>query len=46
MYAALQAKLEQIRGIWRFRWAAMLVAWIVCLIGWLVVLALPDTYGA
>src|SRR5215472_6388608 len=46
MYAALQLKLEQIRGIWRFRWTAMLVAWIVCLIGWLVVFALPDTYGA
>ena len=46
MYAALQVRLEQIRGIWRFRWAAMVVAWAVCLIGWLVVLALPDTYGA
>jgi polysaccharide chain length determinant protein (PEP-CTERM system associated) len=46
MYAALQSKLEQIRGIWRFRWTAMLVAWIVCLIGWLLVLAAPDTYSA
>lgn len=24
----------------------MLVAWVVCLLGWLVVLALPDTYSA
>ena len=46
MYAAVQLMLEQIRGIWRFRWTAMLLAWIVCLIGWLIVLALPDTYGA
>jgi len=46
MYAAIQLTLEQIRGIWRFRWTAMLAAWIVCLIGWFVVLALPDTYGA
>src|SRR5215813_14936443 len=46
MYAAVQSKREQIRGVWRFRWTTMLVAWIVCLIGWLVVLALPDTYGA
>src|SRR5215469_5322159 len=46
MYAALQLKLEQVLGIWRFRWTAMLVAWMVCLLGWLVVLALPDTYGA
>src|SRR5437773_2421703 len=46
MNAALEFILEQIRGIWRFRWTAMLVAWIVCLIGWLVVLAMPDTYSA
>src|SRR5205085_2907274 len=38
--------LEQIHGAWRFRWTAMLVAWIVCLLGWLVVLAMPDTYSA
>lgn len=46
MHAALEFILEQIGGVWRFRWTAMLVAWIVCLIGWLVVLALPDTYSA
>jgi hypothetical protein len=46
MHAALAIILEQIRGIWRFRWTAMLVALIVCLIGWLLVLALPETYSA
>src|ERR1700732_3374064 len=46
MNAALEFMLEQIRGVWRFRWTAMLVAWIVCLAGWLVVLAMPDTYSA
>jgi polysaccharide chain length determinant protein (PEP-CTERM system associated) len=46
MNSALEFFLEQIRGIWRFRWTAMLVAWIVCLAGWLVVLAIPDTYSA
>jgi polysaccharide chain length determinant protein (PEP-CTERM system associated) len=46
MNAALEFILEQIRGIWRFRWTAMLVAWLVCLLGWTVVLALPDTYSA
>jgi polysaccharide chain length determinant protein (PEP-CTERM system associated) len=46
MNAALEFILEQIRGVWRFRWTAMLVAWVVCLIGWLVVLAMPDTYSA
>jgi len=46
MRAALEFILEELRGVWRFRWTAMLVAWIVCLIGWLLVLALPDTYSA
>jgi len=46
MNAALEFILEQIRGVWRFRWTAMLVAWIVCLVGWLVVLVMPDTYSA
>src|SRR6516165_4428046 len=46
MNAAFEFILEQIRGIWRFRWTALLAAWIVCLVGWLVVLAMPDTYSA
>ena len=46
MNAALEFILEQIRGVWRFRWTAMLVAWVVCLVGWLVVLIMPDTYSA
>ena len=37
---------EHIRGAWRFRRTAMAVAWGVCVLGWLVVLALPDTYIA
>jgi polysaccharide chain length determinant protein (PEP-CTERM system associated) len=44
--AALEFILEQIRGIWRFRWTAMLVAWVICLVGWVVVLVLPDTYSS
>jgi polysaccharide chain length determinant protein (PEP-CTERM system associated) len=46
MNAAFEFILEQIRGVWRFRWTAMLVAWIVCLVGWLVILMIPDTYSA
>src|SRR5215472_5705459 len=38
--------LEQIRGAWRFRRTAMVVAWLLCVLGWLVVLALPDTWSA
>jgi polysaccharide chain length determinant protein (PEP-CTERM system associated) len=46
MNAALDFIVEQIRGVWRFRWIAMLVAWIVCLVGWLIILFIPDTYSA
>ena len=43
---ALDLIVQQVRGAWRFRRAALLVAWLVCLIGWLIVLAWPDTYSA
>jgi polysaccharide chain length determinant protein (PEP-CTERM system associated) len=46
MRHALDLFLEQIRGAWRFRFTAMVVAWVVCVLGWLIVLALPDTYSA
>jgi polysaccharide chain length determinant protein (PEP-CTERM system associated) len=46
MHHTLDFILEQIRGAWRFRGTAMLVAWAVCVLGWLAVLALPDTYLA
>jgi polysaccharide chain length determinant protein (PEP-CTERM system associated) len=34
------------RGIWRYRWYMMLVAWLVCILGWVVVYRLPDQYTA
>jgi hypothetical protein len=46
MHHTLDLILEQIRGAWRFRRTAMMVAWTVCVLGWLVVLAIPDTYSA
>lgn len=46
MRHTLDLILEQIHGAWRFRRTALLVAWIVCVLGWLVVLAIPDTYSA
>lgn len=35
-----------IRGIWRYRWYAMILAWALVLAGWLVVAKLPDQYQA
>jgi len=38
--------IDQLRGAWRFRWVAMAIAWGICLVGWLVVYAMPDMYEA
>ena len=38
--------LTYIRGIWRYRWFMMLVAWLVSVIGWGIVYQLPDKYEA
>jgi len=32
------------RNIWRFRWYAMLIAWVACIIGWAIVFKMPDQY--
>lgn len=37
---------DQLRGAWRFRWVAMIVAWCICALGWLFVYAMPDMYEA
>ena len=41
--AALQ---DQLRGIWRFRWVALVTAWAVALVLWAVVFLIPNTYEA
>lgn len=46
MMQQLEALLEQLRGLWRFRWIGMAVAWGVFLVGLGVIVVLPDTYAA
>ncbi len=31
-------------AIWRRRWYAIIIAWVVCLAGWLVVVMMPDQF--
>jgi polysaccharide chain length determinant protein (PEP-CTERM system associated) len=38
--------LNDIRGSWRFRWYALVIAWVVCLLGWVVIFMIPNTYEA
>ncbi len=33
-----------LHGIWQYRWSALVVSWIVALLGWAVVYVLPNTY--
>jgi polysaccharide chain length determinant protein (PEP-CTERM system associated) len=46
MTPALDHVFDEIRGAWRFRWVALITAFLVALIGWIVVFALPDRYEA
>ena len=46
MMHQLEALLEQLRGLWRFRWIGMAAAWGVFLLALLVIVLLPDRYAA
>lgn len=41
----LQAEIF-LRDIWRYRWASIITAWIIAIIGWTVVYGIPDKYEA
>jgi polysaccharide chain length determinant protein (PEP-CTERM system associated) len=38
--------LSYLAGIWRRRWYGVLIAWLVCMIGWVAVATLPNRYEA
>ncbi|MFW6093130.1 MAG: XrtA system polysaccharide chain length determinant [Pseudomonadota bacterium] len=38
--------LDHARGMWRFRWIAVAVAWMIALAGMLFVFQMPNTYSA
>lgn len=44
MYELLTRVVDELRNAWRFRWYGVLVAWAVCVVGWLMVYSLPDIY--
>lgn len=46
MHELFEQFLTYARGVWRYRWFMMLVAWVVYVVGWGVVYQLPDTYKA
>jgi polysaccharide chain length determinant protein (PEP-CTERM system associated) len=46
LQAIVERSLDMARGAWRFRWAALVLAWCLSLVGWIAVLCLPDRYEA
>lgn len=46
MQELLALVFEYLRGIWRFRWVALAVAWAVSVAGWLWVAQMPEKYVA
>ncbi len=38
--------LTYLSGMWLYRWYALGIAWVLCLIGWAAIAALPDQYQA
>lgn len=44
MNALVEDIVEEVRGAWRFRWWGLLAAWIVGVVGWFIVMLLPDLY--
>ena len=44
MHDLLAQLYSHLRGIWKYRWYAVISAWFIALSGWLVVYELPDRY--
>jgi polysaccharide chain length determinant protein (PEP-CTERM system associated) len=42
----LQQVLGYAKATWQRRWSGVVVAWLVCIIGWTWVMAIPDRYEA
>src|ERR1700691_2307821 len=46
MKRELDRLIDELRSLWRFRWAALATAFSVATVGWIVIFALPDRYEA
>ncbi len=46
MMHQLNNVLEQLHGLWRFRWIGVIVAWVILVVGLIVITVLPDRYQA
>ena len=46
MREQLNSALDVLQGAARYRWPAILAAWVLCLVGWAFVMLLPNKYEA
>ena len=46
MHEVLDQLMSLLRGIWLRRWQALTVAWLIAVVGWAIVYALPKRYEA
>ena len=46
MHDVVRQLLSYLRGMWQYRWYAVAVAWLVCVVGWTVVFLMPNKYEA
>ncbi|MFT6665336.1 MAG: polysaccharide chain length determinant protein (PEP-CTERM system associated) [Porticoccus sp.] len=46
MQEMLAMLFSYLSGLWRFRWAALVIAWLVGVVGWFSVSQVPDQYMA
>ena len=46
MYDLVEQVVIYLKGIWRYRWMALIIAWIVSIAGWVFIERMPDKYEA
>ena len=44
MQDLIRELIGEIKGSWRYRFPAVLMAWVICITGWLIIYAYPDQY--
>lgn len=44
MRDAVEFVVSEVRSAWRFRWVAIIAAWFLCLLGWILVMLIPGRY--
>ncbi len=46
MQETIAQLMSYVWGVWRFRWLALIVTWVIALGGWIFVLQIPESYVA